>query len=96
MVVVGGGHSGLSAAAYMAREGLSVLVLERLDHTGGAAVSTEAFQGTGARLSRYSYLVSLLPQEIVYDLGLDVELRSPRTASYTPVHRGGRFLGRLD
>ncbi|RLV50118.1 NAD(P)/FAD-dependent oxidoreductase [Nocardioides mangrovicus] len=95
MVVVGGGHNALTAAGYLAREGLSVLVLERLDHTGGAAVSTEAFPGTGARLSRYSYLVSLLPQQIVDDLGLDIELRSRRTASYTPVHRDGRDLGLL-
>jgi NADPH-dependent 2,4-dienoyl-CoA reductase/sulfur reductase-like enzyme len=39
VVIAGGGHNGLTAAAYLARTGLSVLVLERLDHTGGAAVS---------------------------------------------------------
>ncbi|MEP6815845.1 MAG: FAD-dependent oxidoreductase [Marmoricola sp.] len=43
VVIVGGGHNGLTAAAYLAGAGLSTLVLERLDHTGGAAVSTEAF-----------------------------------------------------
>lgn len=93
VVVVGGGHNGLTAAAYLARAGMSVLVLERLDHLGGAAVSAEAFPGTGARLSRYSYLVSLLPEGIVRDLDLDVELRSRATASYSPTMRHGRHVG---
>jgi phytoene dehydrogenase-like protein len=93
VAVVGGGHNGLTAAAYLARAGLSVLVLERLDHVGGAAVSAEAFPGTGARLSRYSYLVSLLPEGIARDLDLGVELRSRATASYSPTVRDGRHLG---
>ena len=93
VVVVGGGHNGLTAAAYLARAGLSVLVLERLDHLGGAAVSAEAFPGTGARLSRYSYLVSLLPESIARDLDLGIELRSRATASYTPTVRDGRHVG---
>src|SRR3954469_3704727 len=93
VVVVGGGHNGLVAAAYLAREGLSVLVLERLDHVGGAAISAEAFPGTGARLSRYSYLVSLLPESIVRDLDLDIVLRSRSTASYSPTLRDGRPTG---
>jgi phytoene dehydrogenase-like protein len=95
VVVVGGGHNGLTAAAYLAREGISVLVLERLDHVGGAAVSAEAFPGTGARLSRYSYLVSLLPERIVRDLDLPIELRSRATASYSPFVRAGRHGGLL-
>ena len=70
-----------------------MLLLERLDHTGGAAVSTEAFPGLGARLSRYSYLVSLLPDQIIRDLDLQVELRSRRTASYSPAVRDGRHIG---
>ena len=61
VVVVGGGHNGLVAAAYLARAGLSTLVLEQQGHTGGAAVSERVFPGVDARLSRYSYLVSLLP-----------------------------------
>ena len=93
VVVVGGGHNGLTAAAYLARAGLSVLLLERLDHVGGAAVSAEAFPGTGARMSRYSYLVSLLPESIVRDLELDIELRSRATASYSPAVRNGRHTG---
>jgi len=89
VVVVGGGHNGLTAAAYLARAGLSVAVLERLDHTGGAAVSAQAFPGRPTRLSRYSYLVSLLPDAIVSDLGLDIRLVSRSTSSYTPVLRDG-------
>lgn len=89
VVVVGGGHNGLTAAGYLARAGLSVLVLERLDHVGGAAVSAPAFPGLPARLSRYSYLVSLLPESIARDLDLGVELRSRGTASYSPTIRDG-------
>ncbi|WP_341241952.1 NAD(P)/FAD-dependent oxidoreductase [uncultured Nocardioides sp.] len=89
VAVVGGGHNGLTAAAYLARAGLSVVVLERLDHTGGAAVSAPAFSGHDVRLSRYSYLVSVMPDELVRDLDLDVRLTSRRTASYTPTLRGG-------
>jgi phytoene dehydrogenase-like protein len=95
VVVVGAGHNGLTAAAYLARAGLSVLVLERLDHVGGAAVSAQAFPGRGTRLSRYSYLVSLLPDRVVTDLGLDLRLASRSTASYTPVIRDGRATGLL-
>ena len=69
VVIVGGGHNGLTAASYLARTGRSVAVLERLDHVGGAAISAQAFEGVDARLSRYSYLVSLLPQRIIDDLG---------------------------
>ncbi|WP_396954390.1 phytoene desaturase family protein [Nocardioides pantholopis] len=94
-VVVGGGHNGLVSAAYLSRAGLSVLLLERLDHTGGAAVSATPFAGHGARLSRYSYLVSLLPTRLVDDLGLDLALTSRSTASYTPWSRGGRTGGLL-
>ncbi|WP_282702314.1 NAD(P)/FAD-dependent oxidoreductase [Streptomyces sp. CC219B] len=94
-VIVGGGHNGLVAAAYLARAGRSVLVLERLDRTGGAAVSTRPFAGVDARLSRYSYLVSLLPRKIVRDLGLDFRVRTRTVSSYTPVERAGRATGLL-
>ncbi len=91
-VVVGGGHNGLTAAAYLARAGRSVLVLERLDHVGGAAVSERPFPGVDARLSRYSYLVSLLPRQIVDELALPITLRRRRYSSYTPVGDGGLLV----
>jgi phytoene dehydrogenase-like protein len=84
VVIVGGGHNGLVAAGYLARAGRRVRVLERLDHVGGAAVSAHAFDGVDARLSRYSYLVSLLPQRILDDLGARVRLVRRRHSSYTP------------
>ena len=87
--IVGGGHNGLVAAAYLARAGRSVLVLERLDRTGGAAVSTRPFTGVDARLSRYSYLVSLLPQQIVDDLGLRFAVRK-RSRLLVHAHRARR------
>ncbi|MFE6336437.1 phytoene desaturase family protein [Streptomyces sp. NPDC057798] len=94
-VIVGGGHNGLVAAAYLARAGRSVLVLERLDRTGGAAVSTRPFAGVDARLSRYSYLVSLLPKKIVRDLGLTFRVRARTISSYTPAERAGQATGLL-
>lgn len=84
VVIAGGGHNGLTAAAYLASAGKSVLVLERLEQVGGAAVSAQAFEGIEARLSRYSYLVSLLPAKIVADLGLDIRVKRRRYSSYTP------------
>ena len=95
VVVVGGGHNGLVSATYLARAGLSVLVLERLDHTGGAAVSAESFPGRSVRLSRYSYLVSLMPTQLIEELDLDIRLASRTTASYTPVVRDGKPKGLL-
>ncbi|MFF7178434.1 FAD-dependent oxidoreductase [Streptomyces sp. NPDC008121] len=92
-VIVGGGHNGLVAAAYLARAGRTVLVLERLGSTGGAAVSTRPFAGIDARLSRYSYLVSLLPQKIVRELGLRFAVRKRSVSSYTPKGDGGLLVG---
>jgi phytoene dehydrogenase-like protein len=84
VVIVGGGHNALVAAALLARFGLAVTVLERLDHPGGAAVSAHAFPNQDARLSRYSYLVSLFPDRLTTELGLRLELRSRHVASCTP------------
>ncbi|ATL32684.1 phytoene desaturase family protein [Streptomyces formicae] len=94
-VIVGGGHNGLAAAAYLARAGRSVLLIERLADTGGAAVSSRPFPGVDARLSRYSYLVSLLPKKIVRDLDLDFRVRTRTVSSYTPTERAGRPTGLL-
>lgn len=91
VVVVGGGHNGLVSAAYLARAGLSALVLERLAITGGAAVSAAASPSRDTRLSRYSYLDSLMPEALMADLGPDVTLVSRSTASYSPVVRDGRL-----
>ena len=96
VVIVGGGHNALVAATLLARAGLAVTVLERLDRVGGAAVSTRTFSDHDARLSRYSYLVSLFPDRLVEELGLRLELRSRDTASYTPyVHPDGTPDGLL-
>ena len=82
VVIVGGGHNGLVAAAYLARAGRSVLVLERREQPGGAAVSERPFAGHDALLSRYAYLVSLFPPQIAADLGIPLELRDRPVAAY--------------
>jgi phytoene dehydrogenase-like protein len=74
-VVIGGGHNALMGAGLLAQAGRSVLVLERLDRVGGAAISETIFPGVDARLSRYSYLVSLFPQALLRQLGLEIGLR---------------------
>lgn len=95
VAVVGGGHNGLVAAAYLARAGLRVRVLERQDHPGGAAISAEAFPGVAARLSRYSYLVSLFPRRILDDLGVPLRLARRQYSSYTPDPSTGGKTGLL-
>ena len=67
-VVIGAGHNGLIAAAYLARAGKKVAVLERREVVGGAAVTSEPFPGY--RFSQFSYVVSLLRPEIIRDLDL--------------------------
>ncbi|MGW5381625.1 phytoene desaturase family protein [Nocardia sp. NPDC003963] len=92
VVIVGGGHNGLVAAAYLARADRSVLVLEQAAAVGGAAVSARVFDGVDVRLSRYSYLVSLLPDRIVRDLGLRFGTRKRRISSYTPAGSSGLLI----
>ncbi len=94
-VIVGGGHNGLAAAAYLARAGRRCLVLERRDAVGGAAVSARPFAGVDARVSRYAYLVSLLPRLIADELGLRLTLARRAVSSYTPDPRAAGARGLL-
>ena len=100
VVILGAGHNGLVAAAYLGRAGLSVLLLEKNDYIGGAATSQQVFPNYDARLSRYAYLVSLLPHKIIRDLGLKLELRRRATASCTPYvshgHHNALLLSNVD
>src|SRR5439155_26001071 len=84
VVILGAGHNGLVAASYLGRAGLSVLVLEKNDYIGGATTSQRVFPEYDARLSRYSYLVSLFPEKIIRDLNLKLELRRRATAHFVP------------
>lgn len=84
VVVVGGGHNGLVAACYLAKAGLRVRLFEAAEDLGGATASERVFDGIDAKLSRYSYLVSLLPDQIVSDLGLNFETIKRRISSVTP------------
>jgi len=95
VVILGAGHNGLVAASYLARAGLSVLLLEKNDYIGGATTSQKVFPDYDAHLSRYSYLVSLFPEKIIRDLGLNLELRRRATASFTPYIQNGRDNGLL-
>ncbi len=95
VVILGAGHNGLVAASYLGRAGLSVLILEKNNYIGGATTSEKLFPDYDARLSRYSYLVSLFPEKIIRDLELNLELRRRATASFTPYLNHGRHDGLL-
>ena len=95
VVVIGGGHNGLTAAAYLARAGRKVLVLERRPVLGGAAVTEEVFKGF--KFSVCSYVVSLLRPEIIRELdlprhGLDI---LPLDGTFTPMPNGD-YLWRVN
>ena len=96
VVIIGGGHNGLIAAAYLSRAGLKVTILEKNDAVGGATVSQQVFPDFQARLSRYSYLVSLLPDKIVSDLGLSFTTLGRQVSSYTADATGDLTVSRVD
>jgi phytoene dehydrogenase-like protein len=94
-IVIGGGHNGLTHAAYLARAGKKVLVLERRHVLGGAAVTEEVFPGF--KFSVCSYVVSLLRPEIIRDLdlprhGLEI---LPLDGTFTPMPNGD-YLWRVN
>src|SRR4029079_2998633 len=95
VVMLGAGHNGLVAATYLTRAGLSVLLLEKNDYIGGATTSQQVFPDYEARLSRYSYLVSLFPEKMSRDLGRKLELRRRATGSFTPHVMNGEHAGLL-
>jgi phytoene dehydrogenase-like protein len=94
-VIVGGGHNALVAAVILGRAGRSVLVLERRNEVGGAAVSARLFPEFDARVSRYSYLVSLFPAALLRSLGVSVELRARRVAAHPPLELDPRWQAML-
>src|SRR5437868_7768244 len=90
-IIIGGGHNGLVTAAYLARAGDKVLVLERRDLVGGAAVTEEIFPGF--KFSVCSYVVSLLRPEIIRELdlprhGLEI---LPLDGTFTPMSDGNHL-----
>src|ERR1700694_2420608 len=94
-IVIGAGHNGLVAAAYLARAGRRTLVLERRPLVGGAAVTEEVFPGF--KFSVFSYVVSLLRPEIIRDLelprhGLEI---LPLDGTMTPMTNGD-YLWRVN
>jgi phytoene dehydrogenase-like protein len=96
VVIIGGGHNGLVAATYLARAGKSVRILEANPEIGGATQSVQTFPDYEANLSRYSYLVALLPDKIVNDLGLSFECISREVSSYTPYGQDkGLYVSRI-
>ena len=95
VVIVGGGHNGLVAATYLAKAGKSVVILEANPEIGGATQSVRTFPEFDANLSRYSYLVALLPDQIVSELGLNFECISREVSSYTPYGDKGLYVSRI-
>lgn len=96
VIIIGGGHNGLVAATYLARAGKSVRLLEANSEIGGASQSVRTFPEYDANLSRYSYLIALLPDKIIKELGLSFECISRQVSSYTPYGENkGLFVSRV-
>ena len=83
------------AAILAAQAGKSVTLLERSEQPGGATVGARLFPPHPARLSRYSYLIALLPAELIRRLGIDLRFASRSISSFTPVRRNGTAAGLL-
>ncbi len=94
VAIVGGGHNALVAACYLAKAGKKVVLLEKNREFGGATKSVFAFEGVDAKLSRYSYLVALFPDQIKEDLDLEFETLSRSISSYTPSGNTGILINR--
>ncbi len=93
VVIVGGGHNGLVAACYLAKAGLSVLVLEQNIRLGGAAAGRKMFAGIEADIPEYAYLVSLFPRQIAEELVLNFSTKKRAFDSFTPYSRRGIYQG---
>jgi phytoene dehydrogenase-like protein len=98
-IIVGGGHNGLTCAAYLARAGKSVLVLERRDRLGGACTLERPFPDEGYVVSPCAYVVGLLDRTVIDELdlerrGLEVFVADPNL--WAPLPGGGSFAQWLD
>lgn len=92
-IVIGAGHNGLVAAAYLAKAGLRVCVLERAEAIGGATISEEVWPGW--TVSAASYVCSLLHPDVIRDLELEkhgYSVMSKPAASFTPLPDGRSLL----
>lgn len=94
VIIAGAGHNGLVAANYLAKAGKKVLILEAQEIIGGATQSVKAFEDYEARLSRYSYLIALLPDKIIKDLNLNFRVLSREISSFSPYEDGGLLVSR--
>jgi phytoene dehydrogenase-like protein len=91
-IVVGGGHNGLTNAAYLAKSGLNVLVLERRGFVGGAAITEELHPGFS--FTTFSYALSLLRPEIIHELDLVEHGFMPllMPTAFSPMENGDYLL----
>jgi phytoene dehydrogenase-like protein len=95
VAIIGGGHNALVSACYLSKHNKKVCLLEKRPEFGGATQSVYAFPGVPAKLSRYSYLVALFPDQIKKDLRLEFETFSRSVSWYAPHEEGGVLLNRV-